>query len=52
MEKINEFEYKTSQAAWSGLNKYVAMNELFLAKKQGINKFGKTFIYFILFFLT
>lgn len=44
MEKINEFEFKTSQLAWSGLNKFVAMNELFLANKQGINKFGTQLI--------
>lgn len=44
MEKINEFEFKTSQSAWSGLNKFIAQNELFLAKKQGINKFGTQMI--------
>lgn len=44
MDKINEFEYKTSQHAWTGLNKFVAMNELFLAEKQGIKKFGTQLI--------
>lgn len=38
------FKFETSQECWTKLNKYLAMNELALAERQGINKFGTQLI--------
>lgn len=38
------FKFKTSQAAWSKLNQFLAQNEKPLAERQSINKFGTQLI--------